>query len=94
MKVDYSLPSSQEPTIGLNTDLHIYIYIYIYICVCVCVCVYRYAPHNDVSVNDGSHIGRCSHNIIKYYSNTYHSVAISYNIQCSNKLYRFVAWEQ
>jgi len=26
--------------------------------------VYRYAPHNDVSVNDGPHIRRWSHNIL------------------------------
>ena len=26
--------------------------------------VYRYAPHNDVSVNDEPHIRRCSHKII------------------------------
>jgi len=25
--------------------------------------VYRYAPHNDVAVNDGPHIGRQSNNI-------------------------------
>jgi len=30
---------------------------------------YRYAPHNDVSVNDGPHIRRWSHNIIIYYYN-------------------------
>ena len=23
--------------------------------------IYRYAPHNDISVNDGPHIRRCSH---------------------------------
>jgi len=26
--------------------------------------IYRYAPHNDVSVNDGLHIQRRSHKII------------------------------
>ena len=26
--------------------------------------VYRYAPHNDVSVNDGPHMRRWSHKII------------------------------
>jgi len=26
--------------------------------------LYRYAPHNDVSINDGPHIRRWSHNII------------------------------
>ena len=45
---------------------------------------------NDVSVNDGPHIRRCSHNIIIYY-NTYHCVTIAYSIQYSNMLYRFVA---
>ena len=25
---------------------------------------YRYTPHNDVSVNDGPHVGRWSHKII------------------------------
>jgi len=29
---------------------------------------YVYAPHNDISVNDGPHIGRWSRNIIIYYS--------------------------
>jgi hypothetical protein len=28
------------------------------------VVLYRYAPHNDFSVNDGPHIRRWSHNII------------------------------
>ena len=28
---------------------------------------FKYAPHNDVSVNDGRHIRRWSHNIIIYY---------------------------
>jgi len=28
--------------------------------------LYRYAPHNDVSANDGPHIRRWSHNIIIY----------------------------
>jgi len=27
-------------------------------------CLYRYAPHNDVSVNDEPHIRQWSHNII------------------------------
>jgi len=27
-------------------------------------CIYRYTPHNDVSVNDGPHIRRWTHNII------------------------------
>ena len=30
----------------------------------------RYVPHNDVSVNDGPHIRRRSHNIIILYYNT------------------------
>jgi len=29
---------------------------------------YSHAPHNDVSVNDGPHIGRWSHNIIIQYN--------------------------
>jgi hypothetical protein len=29
---------------------------------------YSYAPQNDVSVNDGLHIWRWSHNIILYYN--------------------------
>jgi len=29
--------------------------------------LYRYAPHNDVSVNDGRHLRRWSHMIIIYY---------------------------
>ena len=33
--------------------------------VCAIFCFeYRYAPHNDVSVNDGPHIRRWSHKII------------------------------
>jgi hypothetical protein len=32
--------------------------------------LYRYAPHNDISVNDGPHIRRWSHTIIIYYYNT------------------------
>jgi len=28
------------------------------------LCKYRYTPHNDVSVNDGTHILRWSYNII------------------------------
>ena len=51
---------------------------------------YRYAPHNDVSVNDGPHIRRWSHNIIIYY-NIYYCVTIAYSIQYSNMLYWFVA---
>jgi len=31
-----------------------------------CRTKYRYAPHNDVSVNDGPHIRRCSHKIMIY----------------------------
>ena len=30
--------------------------------------IYRYAPHNDVSVNDGPHIRRWFHKIIIYYT--------------------------
>ena len=57
--------------------------------------MYRYAPHNDVSVNDGPHIRRWSrkiiiqnynsimyYNIILYY-NTYHCVTIAHSIQYS-----------
>ena len=53
----------------------------------------RYALHNDVSVNDGPHIRRWSHNITIYY-NTYHCVTTAYSIQYSNMLYRFVALQQ
>jgi hypothetical protein len=28
------------------------------------MCTYRYAPHNDVSVNDGPHIRQWSHKIM------------------------------
>jgi len=52
--------------------------------------IYSHAPHNDVSVNDGPHIQRWSHNITIYY-NTYHCGTITYSIQYSNMLYRFVA---
>ena len=31
---------------------------------------YRYVPHKDVSINDGPHIRRWSHNIIILYYNT------------------------
>jgi hypothetical protein len=58
----------------------------------------RYAPHNDVSVNDGPHIQRWSHKIIiqyviiLYYNiNTHHFVTIAYSVQYSNMLYRFIA---
>ena len=53
--------------------------------------LYRYAPRNDVSVNDGPHIRRWSHKIIIQYYNTYRCVTIAYSIQYSNMLYRFVA---
>ena len=54
---------------------------------------YSHAPYNDVSVNDGPHIRRWSHNIIiQYYIILhYHSVTVAYSIQYSNMLYRFVA---
>ena len=54
-------------------------------------CIIQVAPHNDVSVNEGPHIRRWSHNIIILYYNTYHCVTIAYSIQYSNMLYRFVA---
>jgi hypothetical protein len=41
--------------------------------------IQRYAPHNDVSVNDGGPIR------LQYY-NTYHCVTIAYSIQYSNML--------
>jgi len=44
--------------------------------------------HKDVSVNDGPHIRRWSHNIITYY-NTCHCVTTAYSMQYSN-MYRFV----
>jgi hypothetical protein len=50
-----------------------------------------HAPRNDVSVNNGPHIRRRSHNNIIIYYNTYHCVTIAYSIQYSNMLYRFVA---
>ena len=53
--------------------------------------IYSRAPHNDVSVNDGPHIQRLSHNIVILYYNTYHCVTTAYSIQYSNMLYRFVA---
>jgi hypothetical protein len=52
--------------------------------------MYSHEPHNYVSVNDGPHIRRWSHNIIIHY-NTHHCVTIAYSIQYSNMLYRFVA---
>ena len=61
------------------------------IVVCMYVYMYMYAPHNDVSVNDGPHTRRWSHCIIIQYYNTYHCVTIVYSIQYSNMLYRFVA---
>jgi hypothetical protein len=40
------------------------------------LCMYSYAPHNDVSVNDGSHIRQWPHNII--------IIPLCYNcLQCS-----------
>jgi hypothetical protein len=53
------------------------------------VTVYRYAPHNDVSVNDRPLIRQWSHKILYY--NIYHCVRIAYIILYSNVLYRFVA---
>ena len=50
--------------------------------------IYRYALHNDVSVNDGPHVRRWSHKIMILH---YHCVRIAYIIQYSNMLYRFVA---
>jgi hypothetical protein len=38
---------------------------------------YRYAPHNDVSVNDSPHIRRWSHNFILLYYNTYTMLQLS-----------------
>ena len=49
----------------------------------------RYAPHNDVSVNDGRRIRRWSHKIILNIILYYHCVTIAYNIKFSNMLYRF-----
>jgi hypothetical protein len=53
--------------------------------------LYRYAPHNDVTANDGPHIRRWSYKIIIL---QYDCVTLAYSIQYSNMLYRFVAWEQ
>jgi len=41
--------------------------------------IYSHAPHNDVSFNDGTHIRRWSHNIIKYYNNII--IPLCYNCQ-------------
>ena len=47
-----------------------YIYIYMCVCVCVCVCMYTHThthshmPHNEVSINNRSHIRWWSHKII------------------------------
>jgi hypothetical protein len=46
-----------------------------------------YAPQNEVSVKDGPHKRRWSHNIIILYYNTYHCVTTAYSIQYSNMLY-------
>jgi hypothetical protein len=43
--------------------------------------MYRYAPQNDVSVNDGPHIWRWSHKIIILYYNAHHCVTVAYSIQ-------------
>ena len=59
-------------------------------CLLLCQIIYSHVLHNDVSVNDGPHIRRWSHNIIIWY-NTYHCITIAYSIQYSNMLYRFVA---
>jgi len=44
---------------------------------------YSHVPHNDVSVNDGLHIRRWSHNkdfsiIIKYYNIIIHTIALNF----------------
>jgi len=44
---------------------------------------YRYAPHNDVTVNDGGPI--------RLYYNTFHCITIAYSMQYCNTLYRFLA---
>jgi hypothetical protein len=44
------------------------------------VCIerlYRYAPHNDVSVNDRAHMLRWSHKIIILYYFAYHCVTLA-----------------
>ena len=43
-----------------------------------------YAPHYDVSINDGPHT-----TVVLYYNNR--CITIAYSIQYSNMLYRFVA---
>ena len=52
--------------------------------------LYRYAPHNDVSINDGPHIRRWSYKVIILYDDTYRCITIAYYIQYSNMLYSFV----
>jgi len=43
---------------------------------------YRYVPHNDVSVDDGPHIRRWSHNIIiQYYITSHCYNCLSYSVQ-------------
>jgi len=49
---------------------------------------YSHAPHNDVSVNDGSHIRRWSED---HNTKRTQCVTFAYSIQYSNTLYRFVA---
>jgi len=57
--------------------------------------IYKYVSPNDVSVNDGPHVRRWSHNIIRYYNILLEYLTIvftiDYSIQYSNMLYRFVA---
>ena len=73
----------------------VYIYIYIYIYLCNIFSHDIHALHNDVLVRDGPHIRQWTHNIIIYnYYNTFRFVTFAYNIQYSNMLYRFVAYEQ
>jgi hypothetical protein len=56
--------------------------------------IYRYAPNNNVAVNNGLQIRRWFHKIIILYYDIIilnHFVTVAYNIQYSNMLYRFIA---
>jgi len=62
-----STTASDGSSSSSTTDLAIYIdRAFTYLCIMyvfIYLFIYRYAPHNYVSVNDGPHIRRWSHNI-------------------------------
>ena len=61
MKAQSRVQSEEHNILRVNKGLVNYIH---YLFIPTNAHIYKYAPHNDVSVNDGSHIQRWSHNIV------------------------------